>query len=351
MSIQEAKDALDHVLKKSRVHLYKPIQIAEILYHDRVVEPLDLLDLETYRSKSKKWRDDMCIALLGRVSTSSSKFQDDLFNAIPAPLLSEMGQYNRTHNGAVEAYIYEAFSAKHSQLSQALNDCFHARKETFEVQTFLSSFWQEAGLRRSLDKIYEIVVYSLFFTLTEALDLTVEISINENKLDLVSEFEDFTKSVMCLDFNHPSYIQNARVYRVGVTNAADRGLDMYSNWGPVIQIKHLSLNPELAENIVSGVSSDKIVIVCKDAEKAVIVSLLTQIGWKSKIQSIITEADLVRWYEKGLRGKYASTMGDRLLAVLRKAIAEEFPSVDETPDILKRRHYDSSADSFWTQAI
>ena len=31
----EAKEALDAVIRKSRVHLYKPIQIAEILYRDR----------------------------------------------------------------------------------------------------------------------------------------------------------------------------------------------------------------------------------------------------------------------------------------------------------------------------
>ncbi|MCI5981949.1 MAG: HaeII family restriction endonuclease [Bacteroidales bacterium] len=63
---------------------------------------------------------------------------------------------------------------------------------------------------------------------------------------------------------------------------------MYSNWGPAIQIKHLCLDVELAEAIVTNISSDRIVIVCKEAEKGVIVSLLTQIGWKSRIQNIIT---------------------------------------------------------------
>ena len=59
----EAKEALDSILKKSRVHLYKPIQIAEILYHDRVYGDIDLLNLEDYRNKSKKWRDDICIQI------------------------------------------------------------------------------------------------------------------------------------------------------------------------------------------------------------------------------------------------------------------------------------------------
>lgn len=64
--LQKAKAALDLVIKKSRIHLYKPIQIAEILHRDRIVGDIDLADLETYRNKSKAWRDEMCIALLGR---------------------------------------------------------------------------------------------------------------------------------------------------------------------------------------------------------------------------------------------------------------------------------------------
>lgn len=152
---------------------------------------------------------------------------------------------------------------------------------------------------------------------------------------------------MCLNSSSPQYIQDAKVYRVGVTNAADRGLDMYSNWGPAIQIKHLSLDTTLAENIVNSVSSDKIIIVCKDIEKDVIVSLLSQIGWRTHIQSIITENDLIDWYEKALRGKYSYILGDNLLYCLCQEIAEEFPSVDTTPDIIKSRHYENIKNDIW----
>lgn len=345
----EAKEALDAVIRKSRVHLYKPIQIAEILYRDRTRQDINLLNLEDYRTKSKKWRDDVCQVLLGRVCTSSAKFQDDLFNdtAIPPVLVNELGKENRRTNGAVEAYIYRRFTNKHSQLSDALNYCLDAKKEDFSVKRFIDSFWQEPGLKRSLDKIYEIIVYALFSTLVETLKLQVEVSVDSENFEILAEFEDFAKMIMCIDFSNPSYIQDAKVYRVGVTNAADRGLDMYSNWGPAIQIKHLSLDVELAENIVNSVSSDRVVIVCKDAERAIIVSLLTQIGWRSHIQSIVTENNLIEWYEKALRGKYADIMGDKLLWCLCEEIAEEFPSVDTVPDILKNRHYEKISDPFW----
>ncbi len=345
----EAKKALDNVIKKSRVHLYKPIQIAEILYHDRTEKKIDLLQLEEYRTISKRWRDEVCLPLLGRVCTSSAKFQDNLFeeNAIPPQILEVLGRENRGSNGAVEAYIYKQFTNKHSQLSDALTYCTNATKKDFYVKHFIDSFWNEPGLKRSLDKIYEIIVYALFSTLVEALGLKVELSVNADAFPLLQEFEDFSKKVMCLDITNTTYIQNAAVYRVGVTNAADRGLDMYSNWGPAIQIKHLSLDPSLAKTIVDSVSSDKVVIVCKDAEREVIVSLLTQIGWRSHIQSIVTENDLVNWYEKALRGTYSNILGSALLECLCEEISEEFPSVDETPEIIKNRHYETITSDFW----
>ena len=43
MDIAQAKNSLDTIIKKARVHLYKPIQIAEILYRDRVVGDIRLL--------------------------------------------------------------------------------------------------------------------------------------------------------------------------------------------------------------------------------------------------------------------------------------------------------------------
>ena len=345
----EAKAALDKVIKKSRVHMYKPIQIAEILYHHRVYGDIDLGKLEDYRNSSKKWRDAISIPLLGRKCTSSARFQDDLFNenAMPPSLIVEIGKENVRTGGAVEAYIYSRFANKHSQLSEALGYCDNATRNDFYVKTFIDSFWNEPGLKRSLDKIYEIVVYSLFSTIVEALELKVEVSVSQERFDILGEFSDFAQMVMNIDFSHPTHIQGAKVYRVGVTNAADRGLDMYSNWGPAIQIKHLSLDVELAENIVSSVSSDRVIIVCKEAEKAVIVSLLTQIGWRSHIQSIVTEKHLINWYEKALRGKYGDLMGDSLLETLRREISEEFPSIDETPDVLIERDYKYDSDPFW----
>lgn len=351
MELREAKVALDNIIRKARVHLYKPIQIAEILYRDRVHQDIDLSDLETYRTKSKKWRDVICIPFLGRTSTSSAKYQDDLFNknAVPPEAIVVLGEENRNNDGIVESYVYDRFRQRYGQMSTALNYSREANKETFALEEFIGLFWNEPGLRRSLDKIYEIVVYSLFSVIVDELDVQIEVSLNPSKIDVLKEFETFAEKVICINSDNTSFKSKANINRVGVTNAADRGLDMWANFGPAIQIKHLSLNEELAEGIVSTVTSDRIVIVCKDSEESVLKSLLNQLGWKSRIQSIITENELISWYEKALRGSFANFIGDKLLKSINDEIVLEFPSADnsEFMEFYKGRGYDKLMNGNW----
>jgi type II restriction enzyme len=351
MELITAKQALDNIIKKARVHLYKPIQIAEILHRDRIYGDIELSDIETYRTKSKKWRDVICVPFLGRTSTSSAKYQDDIFNetAVPPAALIALGIENRNKNGIVESYIYDMFKERYGQMSTALNYSRDATKETFDLEKFIDLFWSEPGLKRSLDKIYEIVVYSLFSVIVEELDVQIEVSLNPSKIDVLKEFESFAEKVICLNTENTSFKSPANINRVGVTNAADRGLDMWANFGPAIQIKHLSLNEKLAEDIVTTVTSDRIVIVCKDSEESVIQSLLNQLGWKSRIQSIITESELIEWYEKALKGSFANTIGDKLLKSISDEIMLEFPSSDnlEFMEFYKGRGYDKLADNDW----
>src|SRR3989339_1871799 len=101
--INIAKNALDTIIRKSRVHLYKPIQIAEILFHHRTERGWDLNDLQSYRNLSKRWRDDVSLILVGRRSTSSQKYQDNIFdaNAMPPELLAKLGANNKKGKGFV----------------------------------------------------------------------------------------------------------------------------------------------------------------------------------------------------------------------------------------------------------
>jgi hypothetical protein len=353
MDITKAKQALDKVIAKSRVHLYKPIQIAEILHRDRTERAivLELDNLETYRNASKKWRDEICNRFLGRSSTSSARYQDDLFNenAVPPAVLVALGHENQAKNGIVEAYIYSRFAARFTQMSTGLAYCTTHGVIDFQLAELLELFWQEAGLRRSIDKVYEIIVYALFSAIVSELELTVEVSMNPLKQPILHDFGAFAQKVMNFEPDRTSFKTAAKLYRVGVTNAADRGIDMWANFGLAIQIKHLSLSEEMAENIVSAVSADRIVIVCKKAEQKIIVSLLNQLGWKARIQSIVTENDLMDWYEKALRGQYGAQIGGLLLETLAAEIKREFPVTENTEFVtfFKGRGYSGLTDSIW----
>jgi len=352
-NLAQAKLAIETLIKKSRVHLYKPIQIAEILYMDRANPELkvNLSDLETYRTRSKKWRDIICMQFLGRISTSSAKFQDNLFedNAMPPHFLSILGQENIKHDGIVEAYIYHAFESKHHQLENALNYCLNSTKETFDVKEFLGQFWEQPGLKRSLDKIFEIVIYSLFEVLTTAINVKIDIYYDQEKLDLLNEFSEFSEKVLALNSENNRKTLDAHFHRVGVTNAADRGLDMYANFGSVVQVKHLSLDEGLAEDIVTSITSNRIIIVCKSAEKNIINSLLNQIGWCSRIQAIVTIDELIVWYQKALTGKFSNILGEKIISTLSNEIKNEFPSVGNSDfqKFKENRGYNKLKNKYW----
>lgn len=365
VTIQDAKMSLDDHIKKQRSAFYKPIQVAEILYHTccreeevscvREIEltPQQLLDKERYRNPSKRWRDEITLKLVGNVSTSSQKFQDNLFeeNAIPPIILAMLAEENCRYPHIVERYIYQAFWLKLSEVQHVAMYLEQAKSapNTFELTHFFELF--EGGLRRSIDKAYEIVVYALFDALVRHLKARVSLSIDTSSsqtLDLLQEFEDFARLVLGVDEEHLVITKPAAFYRAGVTNAADRGVDIWANFGPVVQVKHLSLSTELAENISEGIRTDWIIIVCQDAEEATLNSVLHQLG--IKVRAIITQRDLNIWYQKALKGSYASLLADDLLYCLLAEFSAEFPSISEFESFYTGRGYDKikpCESSFW----
>lgn len=351
MDNRTAKDQLDTIIRKARVHFYKPIQIAEILHRDRIEKDIDLENLETYRTASRKWRDAISLRFIGRISTSSARYQDDLFNpnAIPPIVLAQLGKINQGSDGAVEAYIYTALKNRLSQMSSGLFVVLQSDRNSFDLRSFIDGFTRDPGLSRSIDKIFEIVVYALFSTLLEVLEVKIGARIENINNTILSEFSDFAEKVLGLSEDTPELYQAAKVYRVGVTNAADTGLDMWANFGVAIQIKHISLTPKTIEDISSAISADRIIIVCKESDKDILISVLKQFGSGNRIQSVITEDELDKWYEKALRGQSSELIGDKILQKLANEIKVEFPSItSEFDDFFSTRGYHSlSSVDFW----
>jgi HaeII restriction endonuclease len=350
MELEVAKQRLGSLIGKSRVDLYKPIQIAEVLYKSRFDPSVDASKLETYRTKSKHWRDEVTLKLTGKKSTSSSRFQDNVWeaNAMPPEILAVLDAENKKMSGAIERYIYMMYAERLDVVSEIILAIEAATPETFDLHKLLELFEARPGLRRSIDKAYEIITYSLFETLVVGLEATVTLNVPEKNKDLLDEFADLAKVLLGLEKDNLSWVQAAHIYRVGVTNAADRGLDMWANFGPAIQVKHLTLQEQLAKEIVDQVESDHIVVVCKQAEKSVIETVLKQIGWGKRVRGVITEFELVKWYEQGLRGAFSAKLAEPLLSLLSKGFKAEFPQNSEVVSFLETRGYTvKPKDTLW----
>lgn len=335
------KAALDKIIKKSRVHLYKPIQIAEILFHHRNEANWDLLDLESYRNMSKRWRDDVSLRLVGRKSTSSQKFQDNLFenNAIPPETLIELAKINKENNGLVEKYIYKSLEKRLSSVLEIEEHVKSSSPEDFNLKELVKTFQHSPGLKRSIDKMYEILVYALFSTIVRALNVTVSVEIKNADNEIIKDFSRFITMIIGTNEGHSKVETPAALYRVGVTNAADRGLDMWTNFGPIVQVKHLTLTPQIVEDIVLDMRADKIIIACLDSEKGTIESLLKQVGWGNKIQGIVTINELNEWCNICLSEKYKEKLGINLLKDIEREFKAEFPGNTELKPFMQERNY------------
>lgn len=244
INLEEAKERLDYIIRIARVDLYKPIQIAEALYYSRKYDDIDIIDLETYRNPSVHWRNDVTRRLANKTSTSSARYQHDVWNdsAMPTDFLSVLDTENKNTNGAVEKYIYLRYGERQGTVSTVISEIVNSTPETFQLENLLELFVSQAGIRRSIDKAYEIVVYSLFETVITALEAKIKVRIAEESKPLLQEFSELAKVLLGLDETKLVWEENAHLYRVGVTNAADGGLDMWANFGVAVQVKHLTLN-------------------------------------------------------------------------------------------------------------
>ena len=342
-TLQQAKERLDSIINKGRVDLYKPIQIAEVLRRSRLNGDIVITELGTYQNPSLRWRDSISRQLLGKKSTSSARFQHDVWSdtAMPPDFLAVLDHENQLHNGIVEAYIYSRFQDRQGTVSDIINYISHATADTFSLPTLLNQFLVQAGIRRSIDKAYEIVTYALFETIVVALETTITVNIPPHKQDLLHDFADLAQVLLGLQPTETSRQSPAHIYRVGVTNAADRGLDMWANFGPAIQVKHLTLDSTSTQTIVDQVESDHVVIVCRDTDAQVISTISQQISWGQRVRGIVKESDLVMWYERCLRGHFSQELATPLLQQLKDGFNAEFPQTHAITEFLEERAYPS----------
>lgn len=340
MSGKNAKGALDKIILKSRVHSYKPIQIAEILYNSRIKRNINIEDLESYRNLSKRWRDNVSQRLVGNVSTSSQKFQDDLFNphAMPPEKLAELDEMNKSGFGIVENYIYHRLKERWGMLASVWSYIERASASSFSLSELISLFTSQSGLKKSVDKVYEIAVHALFSSIVRALKAEITLKLKNPDPKVLEDFKDFTSIVLGVAARKTSLVMSAKLYRMGVAHAADTGVDIGTNFGPIVQVKYISLDEDQASEIVKAAPTEKIVVVCKETDRSVIAMVTERLGFGGMIQSIITRSDLERWYKLALE-KHENRIGKNLLSDLQREFEQEFPMVTGIDKFLTEREY------------
>lgn len=253
-------------------------------------------------------------------------------------LLAVLDQENKETNGAIEKYIYLRFQGTQETVAGIITIVANAEPQTFDVTSLFQAF-QSKSMRRSIDKVYEVVVYSLMETIIIAFAAQVTVSIPQSNASLLTEFSDIANILLGLADGQYQQTLPAHVYRVGITNAADRGLDMWANFGPAIQVKHMSLQPKLAREIVDQVESDNIIVVCTVVEKETIETVLKQTSWMRRVRGIVTEEKLAEWYIRCLRGQHSAALAPMLLSRLSTELKREFPQTAGVVDFIKERRY------------
>lgn len=123
---------------------------------------------------------------------------------------------------------------------------------------------------------------------------------------------------------------------------ANAALFLLADFGPAIQVKHVTLDESKAKPIAEAISADQMVIVCDKMEKASIEAVMKQVGLASRVRGFITKADLTRWYDLALSQRHAKDMAAPLFDALLAEFDDEFSLADPAAidAMMREREYD-----------
>jgi hypothetical protein len=93
-----------------------------------------------------------------------------------------------------------------------------------------------------------------------------------------------------------------------------------------IRIKYIAIDNDTVPANSHSMTNEKMIIVCKDAEKAVIKHLTILFGLEERIRGIIPEHTLFEWYHKCTSPQYMNSMGKPVIETLNKRFKKEFSS-------------------------
>lgn len=324
MKFDLALQQLDRVISLSRVEMYKPIQIAETLREFTLNKSFTPTSLETYRSLSRDLRNKVTLELIGKVSTSSMRYQDDVWNpsALPPAALSTLTSFNRNHE--VEEYIYQHVYAKSLQMIE-IRKILDEIKGSEEVKSIFRLF-DTPGLRSSADRLFEVFALAVLQTQIEKSNFTFTLSGDSKSIAGLTG-----KKLISIAQGEGNQLKLAKM---GHTNAADAGLDIWTNFGVVISVKNYFLNLDLFRKVLDDTPVGLLVIIC-ESTNSIVEKELKRVADKREVV-LITSEELLSDVELLLKDSSLSKVFIRKLITFYD---KEFPLAVTLEGFMKKRSY------------
>lgn len=324
MNLASARVKLDHIIQLSRVEMYKPIQIAETLREFTLNKSINPSELETFRNLSRDLRNRVTLELIGKVSTSSMRFQDDLWNAsaMPPEALTALATANSKHQ--VEEYIYQHVYAKSAQMIE-IRKVLDQVNNLKDLQNIFGLF-NTPGLRSSADRLFEVFALSVLQTQIDESDFTFTLSGTSDSISGITG-----KKLISIAEGQGNDLELAKM---GHTNAADAGLDIWTNFGVVVSVKNYNLDEDLFLKVLSDTPVGLLVVICETVSRNIEKDLLTLSNNRPVV--LITRNEL---FEDAGRLLSSSDHAKVFVSKLISFYDKEFPLAVTLENFMKKRNY------------
>jgi hypothetical protein len=194
---------------------------------------------------------------------------------------------------------------------------------SFNLSAFLDYCRKDSRLNKNTDKIYEIVVCSFFETLLEYLNIQVNAKLDLEAKRLLKDFGLIQNFSLSLDHN-TFQLAPIEYFHVSKTNRKNSAPRVMPSFETTLMIKYITLHEHSATANTPNLPNNKMIIVCKDAEKNIIRNFTIQLGIMERIIGIIPENILIKWYHKCINPKYIHSIGKVLMETLNKKFKKEF---------------------------
>lgn len=189
------------------------------------------------------------------------------------------------------------------------------------LSDFLDYCRKDELLNCQIDKIYEIVVNAIIETLQQYLNSQVGTKFDCETKRLVKDFRLIQHFFLSLDKTslEPSPLDHFPLSSRN-RNETRKELLHIEN---AVKVKYVSLDNDTVPAKNHSKTNGKLMIVCKESDKAVITNLVIQFGLQERFCGIISEHTLIEWYQC-MNTRYKISMGKPVNKALNSRFQKNF---------------------------